>query len=41
VVPSASSSVDDRLNALKDLRDCKVITPEEYTAKPKEILKAL
>lgn len=36
-----ASSVADRLQTLKDLLDRKVITPEEYTAKRKEILKAL
>ena len=41
--PTASppASVEGRLNALKDLLDRKVITPEEYTEKRKEILKSL
>jgi len=29
------------MNALKDFRDRKVITPDEYTAERKEILKSL
>ncbi len=36
-----ASSVAERLQTLKDLLDRKVITPEEYTAKRKEILKSL
>jgi hypothetical protein len=40
-VAPASPSVADRLSALKSLLDRKVITPAEYEAKRKEILKAL
>jgi hypothetical protein len=36
-----ASSVQDRLNTLKALLDSKTITPEEYAAKRKEILKSL
>jgi hypothetical protein len=38
---SSTASVEDRLNAVKDLYDRKVITREEYEAKRKEILKSL
>src|SRR5262249_15159882 len=39
--PAASGSVADRLQALKDLLDRKLITPAEYEAKRKAILDAL
>jgi hypothetical protein len=37
----ASDSLEDRLQTLKNLLDRKLITPEEYAAKRKEILKSL